>query len=155
MKDNRIRIYQKNNQQLYFSNGEKENEVRIKQCFPWSIPDKFLSLRNSQDDEVYIINDINDLDIKMQRVIKNYLKSIEFVLEIKDIIKIEEDFELRRYEVLTLNGQRTFQTKLDEWPLVKDNGNIYIEDVAGDIFFLKTVNNLGPKGKKLLSTYIS
>jgi hypothetical protein len=153
-------IYMKENQQLYYregdgSDGRKETEVFIKKCFPWSGPNRFLSLRDKDDNEICLIESFEDLDPETGAIIKRYLEIVEFVMEITHIRQIEEDLELRRYEVQTVQGDRTFQTELEAWPEVRTDGSILIKDVGGDLFRIKAVSNLDSKSQKILQTYVS
>ena len=47
---------------------------------------------------------------------------------------LEEDFEIRRFKVLTRQGPRSFQTALDAWPREAPSGGLLLEDVAGDLY---------------------
>jgi len=163
MKDKSIELFLKNNRQLYFrkSGDQKDNnslpdeiEVNIKQCFPWSAPGRFLSLRDEKDCEVYLIKNLNDLSELNRSAIKHHIYASKFVLEIYEIYKITDDVELRRFEVRTQQGPRVFQTKLDDWPEVKKDGRIFVRDIAGDLYLISNFNSLNSKSKKLLSTFV-
>ncbi len=79
---------------------------------------------------------------------------IGFVIEIEQIINITEDFQLRIWDVQTKHGARTFETKLDAWPHKNPDETLLIEDVSGDLFVIKSVEDMGKQSKKLLSPYI-
>lgn len=130
-------------------------EVFIKECFPWHSPGRFLSLRDKEDNEVYLIEDLAELDELTRALVQAELDFSQFVLEILSIDKIEEDVELRRYLVQTEQGERIFQTKLETWPEVLDSGEVMIEDLAGDLFRIKSVLTLDEKSRQELSPYIS
>ena len=153
-------IYMKENQQLYYrkgngNDGRKETEIFIKKCFPWSEPNRFLSLRDKDDNEICLIESLEDLDTETRETIKKYLEIVEFVMEITEIRKIEEDLELRRYEVQTVQGARIFQTELESWPEIRVDGSILIQDVGGDLFRIRSVSKLDQKSQKILQTYVA
>ncbi len=152
---NELNLRRGKNGILCVSHESSDTEVSIKQCFPWSGPDEFLSLRDSDDNEVYLIKDINELDETSQRLIQEELNFSQFVLKVSQVKKIEEDIELRQFHVVTEQGERVFQTKLEDWPEVLESGIITIQDLAGDIFRIEDWQSLDFKSKKELSAYIS
>ena len=150
-----IKLYTKESGLLYVLYGEKEIEVHVKKCFPWSNPGEWLSLRDTDDNEICLIENLKSLDSVTANVLKEHLNLIDFVLEIKKIVNVFEDVELRRFEVETLQGVRKFQTKLEEWPEILDDGSIIIRDLSGDLFRVHSFEDLDLESKKLLGTYVA
>jgi hypothetical protein len=155
LKKRDLNLFRKENGLLYVLMEKREIEVHVKRCFPWSHPHEFLSLRDSDDNEVSLIEKLFEMDEETQRIIKEVLESMDFVLEIEKVFKIEEDVELRNYHVLTRQGERFFQTKLEDWPEVYDDGSILIRDLSGDHFRIASIKVLDPKSQKILSTYVA
>ena len=110
--------------------------VRLRQCFPWSQPSQHLSLRNDEDREVAIVDDPADLEPESRRVLEQALAEAGFVLEVTRVVDIDEEVEIRQWTVETQQGNRLFQTHLDDWPRVLPNGGLLIRDVAGDLYRL-------------------
>ena len=154
-KKQKLDLYLKENGLLYIVVEGKEVEVYVKQCFPWSHPEEFLSLRDKDDNEVCLIDCLGDLASETQEILRRYLDVIDFVLLVEKVIDIEEDVELRQFRVKTIQGERVFQTKLEDWPEVMDDGSILIEDLAGDLFKIKSLKFLDEDSKKILSTYVA
>ncbi len=150
-----IELKKQPNGLLVLKYGEQWVEVFIKECFPWRSPGKYLSLRDKDDNEVCLIEDLMQLEEAARLLIEEELNFSQFVLEILSIEKIEEDVELRRYLVQTAQGERIFQTKLETWPELLEDGEVMIEDLAGDLFRIKNVNRLDEKSRQELSPYIS
>jgi hypothetical protein len=150
-----ISIFKKENGLLFVNYGNQQIEVHIKQCFPWSTPGEFLSLRDKDDNEVCLIENLSELDSDTQKLIRQELSFSQFVLKIERVEKVEEDVELRQFHVLTNQGSRVFQTKLEDWPEVLENGVVLIEDLSGDIFRIEDWRLLDQSSKKELSAYIS
>ncbi len=150
-----IKLKKQANGILALQYGEQWIEVTLKQCFPWSLPGKYLSLRDKDDNEVCLIENLMDLEGETRELIEAELNFSQFVLKISSITKIEEDVELRRFLVETEQGSRIFQTKLECWPEVHEDGVILIEDLAGDLFRIDNVNQLDEQSRKELSPYVS
>ena len=140
---------------LVLKYGERLVEVFLKQCFPWTYPGEYLSLRDKDDNEVCLIEKLEDINEEARVLIEEEIRFSQFVLNITSIEKIEEDVELRRYLVHTEQGIRVFQTKLEDWPEVKMDGVILIEDLAGDLFKINDWRKLDSKSQKELSPYVS
>jgi hypothetical protein len=151
----RLELYRKDNNLLYVKTEGREIQVHVKQCFPWSSPGTMLSLRDGDDNEVCFIENIDELDSTSRQILRDFLKLSDFVLEVIKIVDIKEDVELRQYDVTTRGGKRRFHTKLDEWPEVLDDGSVLIQDLAGDLFRIKSVEELDPNSQKILSTYVA
>jgi|GEM_PF-435932 len=162
-KDNPIReeqkrtilIYRRESGVLFLDYGGRKVEVHIKQCFPWSHPGKYLSLRDLDDNEVCLIEDMQDLDPISIEILSKELEYSQFVLNVLSISSIEEDVELRRYLVMTPQGQRLFQTKLEDWPEILEDGTILIEDLAGDLFKIDNWKQLDKRSREELAPYVS
>ena len=73
-----------------------------------------------------------------------------FVLQIVKIYEVEEEVEIRTWKVETMQGPRTFQTRLDDWPRELPGGGLLIRDVAGDLYQVADREALDDKSKKLL-----
>jgi hypothetical protein len=67
---------------------------------------------------------------------------------------MEEEFELRRWRVRTRQGERSFQTRLDEWPRPTPGGGLLIRDLAGDLYHVPEVAALDEKSRRLLWAFI-
>ncbi|MBL6990283.1 MAG: DUF1854 domain-containing protein [Bacteriovoracaceae bacterium] len=156
MKKN-IKLFMGKSGQLLFSDAQSKVdsvEVSAKQCFPWSDPDKYISLQNQSGDEVYLIKDMAKMEVATQYTLQKHLKQVQFVMDVNKLVAIEEDIELRKYDVVTKQGPRVFQTLLEDWPKVSHDGQIVLKDIAGDIFVIESVESLDKKSQKLISTYI-
>lgn len=155
MTDCTLKLKRQENGILVLKYGETWVEVFLKQCFPWSNPGEYLSLRDKDDNEVCLIEDLKEINEEARLLLEEEIRFSQFVLRIKSIEKIEEDVELRRYLVHTEQGLRVFQTKLEDWPEVHNDGVILIEDLAGDLFRIKNYRELDSQSQKELSPYVS
>src|SRR6187402_1553467 len=90
--------------------------VRLRQCFPWSEPHRHLSLRDDTDREVALVEDPGLLTDASRTAIERALAIAGFVLDVTRVVSIEEEVEIRTWVVETTQGERSFQTHLDDWP---------------------------------------
>jgi hypothetical protein len=128
--------------------------VRAVRCFPWSEPGRFISLRDLDDEEVALVSDVSELKPGARRALTLALLEAGFVLEIEGIDAVEEEIEIRTFQVRTRQGPRRFQTLRDEWPRELPSGGLLIRDVAGDLYLLRNPGGLDPKSERLLWAFL-
>jgi uncharacterized protein DUF1854 len=127
--------------------------VRVRQCFPWSEPHRHLSLRDAEEREVALVEDPESLGDESRVALERALAEAGFVLDVSRVVSIEEEVEIRQWEVETRHGPRSFQTHLDDWPRSLPGGGLLIRDVGGDLYRL-TVGELDKTSKELLWAFV-
>ena len=127
--------------------------VRLRQCFPWSEPERHLSLRDGEDNEIALVRDPADLDAASREALERAIAEAGFVLEVTRVVSIEEEVEIRQWVVETRQGPRRFQTHLDDWPRALPTGGLLIRDVGGDLYRLSP-QELDRKSKDLLWAFV-
>ncbi len=145
-----LRLEHRIDGQLWAVEQDEERTVSVRRCFPWSEPARFVSLRDKDDKEVALIRQPESLDAASREVLERALVEAGFVLRIVQIYEVEEEVEIRTWKVETMQGSRTFQTRLDDWPRELPGGGLLIRDVAGDLYHVADREALDDKSKKLL-----
>ena len=128
--------------------------VRVRQCFPWSEPHRYLSLRDASDREIAIVQNPATLDEESRAALERALGIAGFVLEVTRVVDIDEEVEIRQWAVETTSGPRSFQTHLDDWPRVLPDGGLLVRDVAGDLYKLGAPHTLDRKTRDLLWAFV-
>ena len=128
--------------------------VRVRQCFPWSEPGRYLSLRNDDDEEVALVEDPAGLDPDSRRELESALAEAGFVIDVVRVVSIDEEVEIRQWTVETRDGRRCFQTHLDDWPRVLPKGALLIRDVGGDLYRLPDPEHLDRRSRELLWAFV-
>jgi len=136
--------------QLIFLRDGERIPARVCRCFPWSEPGRFLSLRDEQDKELALIEDLTVLDGASREVLELAQAEAGFVLEIERIVSAEEVFEIRHFKVVTKQGPRTFQTKLDEWPREVPRGGYLLKDISGDLYHIPAPETMDERSQTIL-----
>ena len=132
----------------------KDIALQIKPCFPWSYPQRYISLRDDEDDEIALIDDLSILESHSRKLVEQAIVATAFVMEVESIISHTEEFEVRSWDVQTKQGRRKFQTKRDSWPQTLPSGGLLIRDIAGDLFHIPEPNNMCQRSKKLIAPFI-
>ena len=139
---------------LWAVRGEAERAVWVRRCFPWSAPARLLSLRDDDDTEFALVGDPGELDAASRRVLEEALVAAGFVFEVTRVTAIDEEVEIRHWQVETRQGPRAFQTRLDEWPRQLPQGGFLIRDVAGDLYRLPQPGGLDRGSRALLWAFV-
>ena len=152
--DETLKVERRLDGQLWAGRNGDATAVQVTRCFPWSQPDRFISLRDDDEKEVALISQLSDLDKESRLSVEGALIEAGFVMQIEKVLSVNEDFEIRHWKVLTRQGDRSFQTKLDDWPIKLPGGGFLFRDVPGDLFFIDDVENLDEETQKHLWAYI-
>jgi uncharacterized protein DUF1854 len=134
--------------------GERTVAVKLRQCFPWTEPTRHISLRDSEDKEVALVEDPATLEEESRQALELALAEAGFVLDVTRVLDIDEEIEIRQWTVETKQGNRSFQTHLDDWPRVLPSGGLLIRDVAGDLYRLPDPSTLDRKSRALLWAFV-
>lgn len=140
--------------QLWATVGDTEAPVRVHRCFPWSEPGRFLSLRDDEHEEVALVHGLEELDDESGRVLEGAIAEAGFVLEVTRIVNVDEEVEIRTWEVDTRQGPRSFQTRLDDWPTDVPGGGIVIRDVAGDLYHVADPESMDERSRGWLWAFV-
>jgi hypothetical protein len=139
---------------LVASVAGEEVGVRLRQCFPWSEPNRHLSLRDNEEHEVALVDDPATLSPESRRALEQALAEAGFVLEVVRVLSIVEEVEIRQWQVETRHGPRAFQTHLDDWPRLLPTGGLLIRDVAGDLYRVAAPGQMDRKSRELLWAFV-
>jgi hypothetical protein len=126
----------------------------VRRCFPWSEPTRFLSLCDDDDGEVAFVAEPAALETGSRVALEQVLAEAGFVFELVEVFEIDEEVELRQWRVRTSQGNRTFQTRLDDWPRELPDGSLLIRDVGGDLYRLVAPEYLDRKSRTLLWAFV-
>ena len=112
------------------------------------------SLRDPDKNEIALIRDPTELDPESRAVLNDALASAGFAFQVVGIHDVEEEVEIRRWDVSTEQGRRTFQTSRDTWPRELSAGGYVIRDVAGDLYHIGSPDALDESSRKLLWAFV-
>jgi hypothetical protein len=128
--------------------------VQVRRCFPWSAPTRFISLRDENEAEVALIRDTAHLDAASRSALERALAEAGFVFLITGVLEVEDEVEIRRWKVVTTQGPRSFQTRLDDWPTPLGQGGLLMRDLAGDLYRLEGSGMLDRRSRELLWAFV-
>jgi hypothetical protein len=151
----RVRLWRGADGQLWGQSAcEPARAVRVCRLFPWSRPGEWVSLRDADEEELALVHTPDELDPESRAALEASLAEAGFVMEIERVLSVEEEIEIRTFEVETAQGPRSFQTARDEWPRGLPDGRLLIHDVAGDLYVIRDPSRLDPLSRRLLFAFL-
>jgi hypothetical protein len=114
----------------------------------------FLSLRDTEDAEVALVADPLSLDAASRAALESALADASFVFGVSAVLDLDEEVELRTWHVSTEQGERRFQTRLDDWPRKLPDGGLLVRDVTGDLYRIGDVGGLDRQSRERLWAFV-
>jgi len=139
------------NGQLYY----KGQEVTLRPCFPSQDKLSCISVLDEEQNEVFFLDTIVELENEQQGMIISHLFVEERGHEITRVLEVKEEIELRKFVVETKSGSTTFYTRSEDWPRLLKKNHFQFFDIHGDIFFIDEMSKLDKKSQKIISPFIN
>ncbi|MBQ7897881.1 MAG: DUF1854 domain-containing protein [Clostridia bacterium] len=92
-------------------NAEDFSRVFLSRAFPHDLPDEFISVSDSEQNELGIIRSVGDFDDESAKIIKAELERKYFSAKILKIVNVEEKFGNSTWTVETPQGMRVMSLK--------------------------------------------
>lgn len=127
-------------------------DVRIARAFPLSDPDRYIGLRDGDDNDIGILETQQGLDLGSRTVIEEELERRYFTPQIIRVAAVSEEFGVVTWDVETTKGPRRFLVRN-----MKDNSymlglnRVMMTDVDGNRYEIPDARSLGPKAAAILS----
>ncbi len=134
--------------------AKQDTPIQIAACFPWSHPQQFISLRDDKGHELYLIENLDELEAERRQLVEEELALRNFLPRVLEIKTITDQMEFFHWEVLTTAGPRSFLTRRHERPRQLRNGEMLIKDICNDIYLISRSEDMDPKSLKLLWVYM-
>lgn len=144
--------------------------VKLNRSFPFTNPDKYISVMDDDDSEkdkvreigdekkleIGIIKDLNEFDPVSRQILERYLELRYFAPEIKKVLSIKEEFGYRYWTVDTDKGPCKFTTTLARSAIVNisTSDRVMIYDVDGNRFQILEFSKFEPKSRKMIEAYM-
>ena len=129
--------------------------VKISRLFPLTTPDRFLSVRDHEDQELGIILDSRQMDRNSQQVISEELERRYVTPIVERIVWVKERFGTVDWGVETTRGSRTFTMRnLRENIAEPAPGRYILSDVDGNRYDVPNIESLDAKSRAHLWRYL-
>lgn len=136
------------------SDGTTHTKVEALRSFPLTDSNRYITLMDSEGDEIGIIRDIKQLSSESAEVLKSELQKRYFMPKITKIYELDGEFGVTRWVVDTNRGPVIFgmRTRYDVVSL--ENGRVLIKDADGNRYEIENYHHLDPVSLALLETQL-
>lgn len=133
--------------------AEPLEDVRVARCFPWSLPQSYVSIRSSDGKEICLVKDLAQLDEATRAVLEEELREKIFNPRILKVLSCKSEFGVSSLKVLTDRGEVSFQIRSRDDVRVLGAGRALFKDVDGNLYELHDVDALDPDSRKHFHQY--
>lgn len=126
--------------------------IILRRCFPLTMPDRYISVRNEDDEEIGLIRELRQLDPKSRKIVEEELRRRYFMPVILKVKALREKFGFAEWEVETDKGPRTFiASTTSDSLLYLEERRIIITDIDGNRYEIPDWAKLDSHSLALLS----
>ena len=131
------------------------DRVNLYRSFPLSMPDKLISVRDSEDCEIAVIASLHDFSPEMIALIQEELNRRYFAPTIQKLVSLKDEFGYTYWDVETDSGFCRFTVKGGEnnVSLLSEN-TLLIIDVDGNRFEFPDFQKSDAKSVKTIDTML-
>jgi len=136
---------------LAIGDGEIYPRVALYRAFPFSYPDRYISVRDMEGKEIGMIRDLREFDEETVRLIERELERRYFTPVIRRIDSIKEEFGYAYWTVETDAGPRRFTVReMHHNVVMLSPDHVLIIDVDGNRYEIPDYQRLDPKSRKMI-----
>jgi hypothetical protein len=132
---------------------EPVRDAQILRCFPWSVPDQYISLRDADGKEVALVKELDDLDPESRKVVQEELEKKVFNPKILEILDYAHEFGVSSVTARTDRGEVKFQIRSRDDVRLLSPTRALFRDADGNVYELEDLTQLDPVSRKHLSHY--
>ena len=133
--------------------GRIFEDLEPRRLFPFTAPDRFVTLMNSKEKEEALINDMNELDEESRRAVEECFMEYYLIPEITAILHVEDKAGSFKWKVKTDRGVVEFHIR-NRQSDIKQDGDILLMRDSNDNRYRVDVTKLDPKSTKKILSYI-
>jgi hypothetical protein len=129
-------------------------DVRIRRAFPWSHPERYISVRSAEGKELLLIEDLAAVPEQQRGVIREYLEKWAFIPRIQRVIEVDVRFGFQQWKVETDRGVAEFRVQEREDIRFLGDGRFSIKDVDGCIYEMPPLDQLDEKSRRAIEVLV-
>lgn len=137
--------------------GKSYPRVAVHRCFPFSDPDRYISIREPEGDgrEIGLIEDIRALPDETRTMLEEQMALRYFAPKIRRIKDIKEEYGYSYWDVITDKGPCRFTVRMGSGTVYAIGPNRYlVNDLDGNRFEIPDLYALSAREIKKLDLFI-
>ncbi len=153
----RIRRLERNSkgELLAYLEGQDEPvvNVTVARCFPWSVAEGYISIRDADGKEVALLESLDALDPDSRAVLVGELREKVFVPKIRRVARYRQEFDVISITAETDRGEVTFQLRNRDDVRVLSPVRALLRDVDGNVYEVEDVTALDRASRRHLEQF--
>ena len=136
--------------------GKIYSRVYFHRAFPFSAPDEYISVRESEgkNKEIGMIRNLNELG-ETQKLVKKQLELRYFTPKITSVYKVKEEYGYSYWNTVTDRGEIRFTVTMGGNSIIKlSDVRLIITDLDGNRFEIPDTERLSGRELKMLDLYL-
>ena len=129
--------------------------VRVARCFPWSLRDQYVSVRDKEGHEQVLLHDLGELESQTRCLIEEELEAQDFIPLITAVEAVDDEFEVMAWQVQTDHGPIELQVKSTDDVIQLNDRRIVIKDHAGGLFEIADLTALDARSQRLVEDHMA
>lgn len=135
--------------------GERYPRVALHRAFPFTLGDRYISVRDPDGKEIGIIEDLEAFPPETADAVREELDRRYFTPEIIRIKSMKEEFGYSYWDVVTDRGERRFTVRdLQRNLLLLSERRLLLIDVDGNRFAIPDYTALDAAGRRIIEDLI-
>jgi len=129
--------------------------VNLHRLFPFDNPYNYISVLDSESQEIGIIADLNVFGKECRDLLTRELERKYYVCELKSVTSVKDRFGFSYWKTQSADGEVTFTIR-DTHNSLRQNidGKISISDIDGNRYILPPIEKLDKKSRRLVELYL-
>ena len=132
---------------------EPERNAKVARCFPWSLQDGYVSVRNKDGKEIALLTTLDGLDAATRQIIEEELRDKIFVPKIRRITRYRAEFDVIYITAETDRGDVTFQIRNRDDVRLLSARRALFRDVDGNVYEVEDVAALDRASQRHIEQY--
>jgi len=128
-------------------------DARVCRCFPWSLPDQYISIRDKGGKEVVLLRTLDEVPPEERALILEELQDKVFSPRIQRVVASKSEFGVTSITAMTDRGEVIFQVRSREDVRVLSSTRALFRDVDGNTFELADLTRLDKASQRYLAEY--
>jgi hypothetical protein len=128
-------------------------DARIARCFPWSLPETYVSIRTKDGKELALVKTLDELDEASRSLVRQELHDKVFNPRITRIVDHKSEFGVTSITAETDRGRVIFQVRTRDDVRVLSATRLLFRDADGNTYEVADSSALDAASRKFLQDY--
>jgi hypothetical protein len=125
-------------------------DVRLRRAFPWTMPNRLVSLRDAEGKELLLVDDLAAVAAELRSTIERFLGDASFVPRIVAVDDVDVRFGYQQWKVRTDRGPAEFRVQEREDIRFLPDGRFRIKDADGTVYEMVRLDELDERSRRAI-----